>query len=86
MQREIDIMMNISFQQRAQLELLNVVNGIQTEREFNEFRDVLAHYYATKAQQGIDALWDKGVINSETIEEWGNEHMRTPYRNAKNCS
>ena len=27
----------------------------------------------------IDALWDEGVISSDTIEEWGEEHMRTPY-------
>ena len=33
-----------------------------------------------KAQQGIDALWDEGIINKETIEAWGEEHMRTPYR------
>ena len=30
-------------------------------------------------QKAVDALWDKGIINSDTIEEWGEEHMRTPY-------
>lgn len=28
----------------------------------------------------IDAIWDNGAINEQTIEAWGNEHMRTPYR------
>lgn len=23
----------------------------------------------------IDALWDKGVINDQTIEQWGAEHI-----------
>lgn len=27
-------------------------------------------------QKAIDALWDEGKINEETIEEWGKEHMR----------
>ena len=41
---------------------------------------MLAHYFAQKAQKAIDALWDNGVINGDTIEEWGEEHMRTPYQ------
>ena len=76
----------MSFQERAQLELLNVVSGIQTEREYNEFRDLLAHYYASKAQVAIDEMWDNGIINADTIKEWGAEHMRTPYRYASNRS
>jgi len=46
----------------------------------------VARYFAAKAQKAIDALWDEGVINEETIEQWGNEHMRTPYRYATHCS
>ena len=34
------------------------------------------------AQKQIDALWDNGTINEQTIEAWGNERMRTPYRYA----
>ena len=41
---------------------------------------MLARYFASKAQKAIDALWNDGVINNDTIEEWGEEHMRTPYR------
>jgi hypothetical protein len=63
----------------AQLELLDALNGINSEAELNEFKNVLAHYFANKAQKAIDALWDEGVINDETIEQWGKEHMRTPY-------
>ena len=52
---------------------------INSELELKEFRDMLAQYFAKKAQKAIDALWDEGVISSDTIEEWGEEHMRTPY-------
>lgn len=69
----------MSYSQIAQLELLDALNSINSEEELNEFKNVLAHYFAHKAQNAIDKLWDEGVINEETIEQWGNEHMRTPY-------
>ena len=68
--------------QMAQLDVLNLVRGIQTEREYTDFRNMLARYFADKAQKQIDALWEKGTINEQTIEQWGNERMRTPYRYA----
>ena len=73
---------NMSYMQMAQLDLLNLVKGIQTEGDYMEFRNMLARYFAEKAQKQIDALWDNGTINEQTIEQWGNERMRTPYRYA----
>lgn len=70
----------MSYLQLAQLELLNALNNINSEAELNEFKNLVAHYFAQKAQKAIDALWDEGKINSETIDQWGAEHMRTPYR------
>lgn len=72
-------MTRMSYSQMAKLELLNALNNINSEDELNEFKNVLAHYFANKAQKAIDALWDEGVINEQTIEQWGKEHMRTPY-------
>jgi hypothetical protein len=65
---------------------MNAINSINSESELNEFRNMLARYFAQKAQKAIDALWDEGVINSDTIEKWGEEHMRTPYSYEKNRS
>ena len=67
----------------AQLDVLNLVKGIRTEGNYMDFRNMLARYFADKAQKQIDALWEQGIINEQTIEEWGNERMRTPYRYAK---
>ena len=69
----------MSYNQIAQMELMNAINSINSESELKEFRGMLAQYFAQKAQKAIDALWDEGVISSDTIEEWGKEHMRTPY-------
>ena len=76
----------MSYSEMAQLELMNAINSIQSEAELNEFKDLVARYFAAKAQKAIDALWDEGVINEETIEQWGAEHMRTPYRYAAHRS
>ena len=76
----------MSYRQIAHLELLNALNNIKTEAELNEFKDLVAHFFAQKAQKAIDALWDEGTINNTTIEQWGAEHMRTPYRYATNRS
>lgn len=74
----------MSYAQLAQLELLNALKNINSEAELNEFKDLVAHFFAEKAQKAIDALWDEGVISEETINQWGAEYMRTPYRYAKN--
>jgi len=73
---------NMSYTQMAQLDVLNLIKGIQTEEDYIEFRNMLARYFAQKAQRQIDALWENGTINEQTIEQWGNERMRTPYRYA----
>ena len=73
---------DMSYTQIAQLELLNALKSISSEAELNEFKDLVAHFFAAKAQKEIDALWDNGTINEETIQQWGAEHMRTPYRYA----
>ena len=70
----------MSYNQLAQLELMNAVNSIHTQSELNEFRDVIARYFAQEAQRAVDALWNEGIISNETIESWGKEHMRTPYQ------
>ena len=41
--------------------------------------DEKSNSFAIKAQEAIDALWEEGVIDEETIEQWGKEHMRTSY-------
>ena len=69
----------MSYEQMARLEVLNAVSCINSKEELDEFKNMLAHYFAEKAQKAIDALWNDGSIDENTIEEWGNEHMRTHY-------
>lgn len=76
----------MSYSEMAHLEMMNALNNIQSEADLNEFKDLVAQFFARKAQKAIDALWEEGTINEETIEQWGKEHMRTPYRHASRRS
>ena len=57
----------MSYMQMAQLDVLNVLQGIHSENDYLDFRNMLAHYFADKAQKQIDALWDNGTINEQVI-------------------
>ena len=72
----------ISYEQQAKLEVLSAVNSIDSIAELNEFKDLVAHFFAAKAQKAIDAMCESGEITPAMIEAWGEEHMRTPYRYA----
>lgn len=72
----------MSYNELAKLEVLSAIQGINSVSELNDFKNMIALYFASKAQKAIDALWDEGTINASTVEAWGNEHMRTPYRHA----
>ena len=63
----------------AKMDLLRVVDRIKTVDDVQIIRQLLANYYAQKAENEMDRLWNNGTINSQIIEQWGNEHMRTPY-------
>ena len=76
----------MSYEQQAKLEILSAVNNINSLSELNEFKDLVAHFFAAKAQKAIDAMCDDGEITPAMIEAWGKEHMRTPYRYAANRS
>ena len=46
----------MSYSQMAQLELLNALNSINSEAELIEFKSLLSHYFAEKAQKAIDKI------------------------------
>ena len=69
----------MSYSQMAQLELLNALNSITSEAELNEFKNLLAHYFAQKAQKAIDKMWDEGTFDQKKLDELRGQHLRTPY-------
>ena len=63
-----------------QIEMLEMVSRVSSEVEMQDIRRMLAQYFAKRAEDAIDNLWEKGVLNDEVIEGWKMEHMRTPYK------
>ena len=46
----------MSYNEMAKLDVLNVVRGINTEVDYNDFRNFLARYFAERAQKSIDVM------------------------------
>lgn len=63
----------------AQQRILHLMSYIKTEEELNSLEKALSRYFANKVDEDIDALCEQGTITQDTIEEWGKEHLRTPY-------
>ena len=63
-----------------QIEMLELISRVTSEAEMKDIRRLLGQYFAKQAEDAIDRLWDEGKLNDDVIEEWKNEHMRTPYK------
>ena len=61
----------------AQMKILQMMAYIKTPLELDNLENVLSQYFAKKVDEGIDELCDNGCITLDTIESWGNEHLRT---------
>ena len=63
-----------------QLELLKVFSFNLSDQQIKEIRGLLAKYFAEKATQEMDKLWESQNWTNETMEEWSKEHLRTKYK------
>ena len=63
-----------------QIEMLELASRVSSEAEMQDIRRMLGQYFAKRAEDAIDRLWDDGVLNDSVMEEWKAEHMRTPYK------
>ena len=66
----------------AQYELINLLSCVNKEDDLAELKKVIVQFLNTRMQREIDKLWDTGAINDQQVEQWGKEHMRTPYKKA----
>ena len=60
-----------------QLELIKVFSYQLNDIQLIEIRDILTKYFADKATQEMDKLWIENKWNSNTIDNWVEEHLRT---------
>ena len=60
----------------AQKRILHMMSFINTPQELDTLENVLSEYFAKKVDEGMDELCANGTITLDTIESWGNEHLR----------
>lgn len=63
-----------------QLELINSFAHLNSDEDMHALKLALSQFFAKRVDDEMDRLWNEGKINSQTIDDWKNEHMRTPYK------
>ena len=64
----------------AQLELLRLFNRDIDDADWVEIRRMITQYFANKASQAADKLWNEQGWSDQTMSDWLNTHQRTPYQ------
>lgn len=64
----------------AQLEMLNIMADVRSEKELRELKQLISEYYARRADEEMEKLWQSGAWNEQTLEDLKNAHYRTPYK------
>jgi hypothetical protein len=62
-----------------QIELLKVFSRNISDTQLLEIRQILAQYFAQKATDEMDRLWDEKGWSNDTMDAFLDEKMRTPY-------
>ncbi len=62
-----------------QLELLKLFKYELPDNQIQEIKILLSKYFADKASDEMDKLWEENNWSNKTMEDWKNEHLRTKY-------
>lgn len=65
---------------QAQMELLDMMSFVQSPEALKQLKNVISDYFARKAKQEIDRLWETGELNEEKVNNFRHLHERTPYK------
>lgn len=65
---------------QAQMQLLEMMSFVRTPESLADLNQVISDYFAKKAQEEIDRLWDAGELNEEKVENFRHLHERTEYK------
>lgn len=64
----------------AQIEMLNIMADVRSDEELQELKHLISEYYARRADEEMEKLWQSGAWNEQTIKELENAHYRVPYK------
>ena len=63
-----------------QLELLKLYGNDVSDETLREVKIVLAKYFADKATEEMDKVWEEKNLTEQDMINWTNEHNRTENR------
>ena len=63
-----------------QLELLRLYGNGVSDESLREIKTILARYFADKATDAMDKVWDEKGLTGQTMIDWTNEHNRAKNR------
>ena len=64
---------------QSQMQLLDMMSFVKTPEALSDLNKVISDYFARKADEEMNKLWDEGFLNDEKIEQFRHLHERTPY-------
>lgn len=63
-----------------QLELLKVFSRNVPDEDLKEIKVMLSNYFAQKAANLADEVWEEEGLTEEKMTEWRQTHLRTAYK------
>lgn len=63
-----------------QLQMLNLFKRPMSDDDFNEIKRAVVKVLAKNIDEEMERLEKEKGWTAETYEEWGTEHLRTPYK------
>ena len=68
--------MGVPVLSNMQKELLKLYSTEIPDKQLQEIKYLLSNYFADKASDEMDRLWDENNWNDQTMNQWANEHNR----------
>ena len=62
-----------------QMEILNLMSFIKSPETLLLLKQSISDFFAQKAEDELNRLWESGELNDERIESFRNLHELTPY-------
>lgn len=64
----------------AQLNVISLMSSIDTEQEQQKLQNILLEFYRNKLDSLLLQFQQDNNITQTTLDEWSNQHERTPYQ------
>lgn len=63
----------------AQLELLELMSFVSSDRALAELKQAISNHFASQAQSEIDRLWDTGELDEAKVESFRHLHHKSKH-------